>query len=85
MKKQMCWLFTKENSSRMVLHLREYSHYSWQPYTAYPQYSVPDYRVPGGAKGWATYQSLRQVGWTFISTDRTYISTEPVRANFSSN
>ena len=81
MKNQMCWLFPQENSNRMILHLREHSDRGWRPYTAYPQYFVPDYKVPGGSKGWATYQRLRKIGWTLIATDRAYIDNEKALVN----
>jgi hypothetical protein len=85
MKNEMCWLLPESNSSRMILHLREYSHRPWRPYTSYSQYFVPDYKVPGGSKGWATYQKLRQNGWTLISSDRAHISSESVMANSRKN
>ncbi|MDJ0568572.1 MAG: hypothetical protein QNJ53_05950 [Pleurocapsa sp. MO_192.B19] len=68
MDRQMCWLQDRNNRQTIVLHLREYIHQPWKPYTAYPQYSVPDYRVPGGSKGWATYQHLRKADWNLIAT-----------------
>lgn len=69
MKHQMCWLPCANNRTKIVLHLREYAHQPWKPYTASP-FSVPDYKVPKGSKGWATYQKLRQNGWTLIASDR---------------
>lgn len=68
MDKQMCWLLDSNNQTRMILHLREYAYQPWKPYTGYSQYAVPDYRVPGGSKGWATYQHLRKAGWNLIHT-----------------
>ena len=68
MDRQMCWLLDSRNGQRMILHLREYAYQPWKPYTSYSQYSVPDYRVPGGSKGWATYQHLRNAGWNLIPT-----------------
>ena len=67
MQKQMCWLIDKQNRGIMVLHLREYAYQPWKPYFT-SQYAVPDYRIPGGSKGWATFQHLRQAGWTPIAT-----------------
>ena len=67
MDKQMCWLFDRYNKQFMVLHLREYAYQPWKPYNT-SKYSVPDYRIPGGSKGWATYQHLRQAGWNLIPT-----------------
>lgn len=68
MDKQMCWLQDSNNRQIIVLHLREYAYQAWKPYNTYSQYAVPDYRVPGGSKGWATYQHLRQAGWNLIAT-----------------
>ncbi len=64
----MCWLLDSRNRQTIVLHLREYAYQPWKPYNLYSQYSVPDYRVPGGSKGWATYQHLRKAGWVLIPT-----------------
>lgn len=63
MHKQMCWLYLMGNSGNMVLHLRTAPNQPWRPYTAFPEYAVADYRIPGGSKGWATYQKLRSAGW----------------------
>lgn len=65
--RQMCWLPFNENQLKIVLYLREYSHQSWQVYTVSP-YAVPDYKVPGGSKGWATFQKFRKIGWKIISS-----------------
>lgn len=67
MDKQMCWLQDSNNRQIIVLHLREYAYQPWKPYNT-SQYAVPDYRIPGGSKGWATYQHLRQAGWNLIAT-----------------
>jgi hypothetical protein len=64
MQKQMCWLSTMGTNGQKILHLRTEPHQPWRPYTAFPQYSVPDYKIPGGSKGWATYQKLRNEGWS---------------------
>lgn len=63
MHKQMCWLSLMGNNGNMVLHLRTAPNQPWRPYTAFPEYAVADYRIPGGSKGWATYQKLRSAGW----------------------
>jgi hypothetical protein len=69
MLKQMCWLPRLGGNGEKTLHLRTDLRQAWRPYTAFPQYAAPDYREPGGSKGWATYQKLRGQGWTLISTD----------------
>lgn len=83
MDKQMCWLLDGHNGQIMVLHLREYAYQPWKPYNACYKYSVPDYRIPGGSKGWATYQHLRNAGWNLIPTAEAnnYTSTVNSMAN----
>jgi hypothetical protein len=64
--KEMCWLPMLGNSGQKILHLRTAPQQPWLPYTAFPEYAVPDYRIPGGSKGWATYQKLRSQGWNLL-------------------
>lgn len=79
MKGQMCWLSALGRDGEKILHLRMNPNQPWQPYTAFPQYSVPDYRFPpGGSKGWATYQKLFKAGWNLLpsaqqSAQETYL------------
>ena len=68
MQNQMCWLPKLGSSGEKILHLRTSPHDPWRPYTTFAQYAVPDYPVPGSSKGWATYQALRQKGWTLVSS-----------------
>jgi hypothetical protein len=70
MSRQLCWLPKFGVDGQLVLHLRMEPHQPWKPYTAYPQLSVPDLRIPGGSKGWATSQKLLRAGWTLISTEK---------------
>lgn len=63
MMRQMCWLPLRGTDTEKVLHLRTAPNQPWRPYTAFPEYSVPDYEIPGGSKGWATYQKLSSAGW----------------------
>lgn len=65
---QMCWLSSSKHQGQLILHLRERSFEPWLSYTVCPQYKVPDYPIPGGSKGWSTYQKLRKAGWTLIPT-----------------
>ena len=65
---QMCWVSSFGKNEEKMLHLRLDPHQPWQPYFAYPQFSVLDYPVPGGSKGWATYQKLIKSGWTLVPT-----------------
>jgi hypothetical protein len=66
MQRQMCWLSRFGTNEEKILHLRTSPHEAWRPYTAFPQFSVPDYLIPKGSKGWATYQKLRQAGWVLL-------------------
>lgn len=61
--KEMCWLPLMGPDGQKVLHLRTAPNQPWRPYTAFPEYAVSDYLIPGGSKGWATYQKLRLQGW----------------------
>jgi hypothetical protein len=71
---QMCWLSTFASNSELILHLRTSVDRPWQPYTTRPE-AVQDYDIPHGSKGWATYQKLRQSGWTLIPTAQARIIT----------
>jgi hypothetical protein len=66
----MCWLSELGKDEEKVLHLQTALSEPWRPYTAFPQYAVPDYREPGGSRGWATYQKLMKAGWTLVSSAR---------------
>lgn len=63
---QMAWLYGKSPAFR-ILHLNVDGS-GWRSYTHFSQYSVPDYEIKGGSKGWATYQKLRQQGWELVET-----------------
>ena len=67
---QMCWLPTLGTNGETILHLRFSPHQPWQPYTACPEYAVPDYKIAEGSKGWATYQKLMKAKWTLVPTDQ---------------
>lgn len=68
MLKEMSWLSSMGTDGTKILHLRTAPHDAWRPYTAFPQYAVPDYQIPGGSKGWATYQKLMKAGWKLVPT-----------------
>lgn len=70
MRGQMCWLSQSGTDKEKILHLQTAPDQPWQPYTAFPQFAAPDYRVPGGSKGWATYQKLIKAGWTLVPSAR---------------
>lgn len=83
---QMCWLAGLGGDTK-ILHLREQPLQTWKPYTAFPQYRVPDLQIRGASKGWTTYQKLRNAGWTLIATvdaySHTALQTEPEPANLN--
>lgn len=66
MQGQMCWLSRFGSNEDKILHLRSAPNKPWLPYTAFPQYSAPDHRIPRGSKGWATYQKLMKAGWLLV-------------------
>ncbi|MBD2019797.1 hypothetical protein H6F43_06295 [Leptolyngbya sp. FACHB-36] len=68
MQHQMCWLSATGSNGTKLLHLRTAPHQPWRPYTTFPQYAVPDYPIPRGSKGWATFQRLHQAGWVLVPT-----------------
>lgn len=70
MAQRMCWLSKPGANSEKILHLQAAPHEPWRPYTVFPQYAVPDYPVPGGSKGWATYQKLMKAGWMLVPSAR---------------
>ena len=67
---QMCWLSALGGDGEKTLHLRLQAHEPWKPYKAFPQFAVPDYQIPGGSKGWATYQKLFKAGWTLVPSNK---------------
>ena len=73
---QMCWLPAFGTNGTKILHLQTASNQPWRPYTAFPQISVPDYREPGGSKGWATYQKLMKAGWKLVTSAEVMRDTE---------
>lgn len=63
---QMCWLSQFGAEGEKILHLRLAPTQPWKPYTAFPQFAVRDYDIPGGSKGWATYQKMLKAGWSIV-------------------
>lgn len=70
MVKEMCWLPAFGNDGDKILHLKTKPNQPWKPYTAYPEFAAPDYKMIEGSKGWATFQKLKQEQWTLIPTNR---------------
>jgi len=85
--REMCWLSSKRHQF-LVLHLREHSNEPWKIYTD-SAHAVPDHRVPGASKGFATFQKLRQHGWTLIASKQTkpsnYLETSQFRNSQTNN
>lgn len=71
MVKEMCWLSPLGSTGAKILHLRTAPNEPWRPYTAFPQFAAPDYQVPKGSKGWATYQKLFKAGWKLLPSNDT--------------
>ncbi len=70
MYQRMCWLSESGDDGEKILHLQTKPHEPWRSYKAFPQYKVPDYDIPGGSKGFATYQKLLKAGWTLVPSAR---------------
>jgi hypothetical protein len=64
---QMCWLSSFGGKGELVLHLRLEPRQPWKPYTHFSGLAVPDYRIPGASKGFATSQKLLAAGWSLLS------------------
>lgn len=64
---QMCWLHTSATSPNKTLHLRTGAGQPWRPYHDCNEFAVPDYKIPGGSMGWATYQTLSRSGWKLVA------------------
>lgn len=56
---QMTWKVA--GAADPALHLRRTSRDVWQPYTAFPEYAVPD--PPGFSAGYATFIALLRQDW----------------------
>ena len=65
---QMCWLARFGGNGELMLHLRMTPQQPWKSYTQFPGLTVPDYRIPGASKGFATSQKLLAAGWLLIPT-----------------
>ncbi|MEH2326009.1 MAG: hypothetical protein V7K32_21115 [Nostoc sp.] len=70
MHRQMCWLPKSGGNGEKILYLQTEPNQPWRPYTAFRGFTIPDYQIPGGSKGWATYQKLLKAGWTLVPSAR---------------
>jgi hypothetical protein len=75
---QMCWLSRCGSDGKKILHLRLDENKPWLPYYLMATYSVPDYTIPGGSKGWATYQKLFKAGWKLEPTPQPTFQDLPI-------
>lgn len=66
---EMCWLPSPIAGEGLILYLKP-SGRMWRPYNTYREFAVPDYPIPGGSKGWATYQKLTRSHWVLLPTPR---------------
>lgn len=76
---QMCWLSSFGSKGEKILHLRLNPSQPWKPYTCCPEYAVPDYKIPKGSKGWATYQKLLKAGWDIVPSAKAQESLLAIR------
>ena len=80
--KRMCWLSKSGQNTEKILHLQTAPNEPWRPYTAFRQIAVPDYKIPGGSKGWATYQKLLKAGWTLVASARANEFSPSITSDF---
>lgn len=66
---KMAWLSSTVGDGNKILFLQPTPNSSFRPYHCFPHFKVPDYGVPGGSKGWATYQKLTKAGWELVASD----------------
>lgn len=65
---KMAWLSSTVGDGTKILFLQPTPNSPFRPYTAFPNFRVPDYQIPGGSKGWSTYQKLFKAGWELVET-----------------
>lgn len=67
---KMAWLSSTVGDGTKILFLQPDPTRPFRPYTAFPHLKVPDYRIEGGSRGWATYQKLFKLGWELVASDK---------------
>jgi hypothetical protein len=65
---KMAWLSSTVGDCTKILFLQPTPASPFRPYTAFRHLVVPDYQIPGGSKGWATYQKLLRAGWELVES-----------------
>jgi hypothetical protein len=63
-----------------ILYLKPPGEANFKPYTACSLYKIPDHKIPGGSKGWATYQKLLKAGWKLLPSAGTDSDSDSVGA-----
>ena len=67
---KMAWLASAFGDNTKILFLQPELTQPFRPYTAFPHLKVPDHKIKGGSKGWATYQKLFKAGWELVPSDK---------------
>lgn len=67
---KMAWLSSVFGDSTKILFLQPEPTQPFRPYTAFPHLKVPDHKIQGGSRGWATYQKLFKAGWELVASDK---------------
>lgn len=69
-KNEMRWQLDRTSSNpQLILHLKPIGAGVFVPYNRSP-HGLPDYKIPNGSKGWATFQALMKQGWVLANTPR---------------
>ena len=69
---RMAWLSSTGSDGTKILFLQPEPTRPFRPYTAYRHLCTPDYPIPGGSKGWSTYQKLLRAGWELVASDQVH-------------
>ncbi len=65
---KMAWLSSTVGDGTKILFLQPNPTQPFRPYTVFSHLKVPDHRIQGGSKGWATYQKLFKCGWELVAS-----------------
>lgn len=60
---RLCWVSPSGEDATKILYLQSAIGQPWKPYTSYPGLTTADYQIPGGSRGYATFQKLLKAGW----------------------
>jgi hypothetical protein len=67
---KMAWLSSTFGDSTKILFLQPDPTQPFRPYTVFTHLKIPDHRIQGGSKGWATYQKLFKCGWELVASEK---------------